>query len=258
MASSLITLKSCGLCGLIMIKSSFGMRLVPSVHKTTRQLLVNHATNAGAVGQQEPIDFGERFAALTTKNLSLRLKRENMHPRDIYVEFDSSAHVYSYDCVGMATSVTRLVSSFFSTFDADVAIQKMITGRNWPRPQYMTEEGKPLRPKEIKAKWDFDGLEARNRGTWMHHNIELFYNSITPCADIPEFSLFLKFHADHVESSGIEPYRTEWQICAPDLSIGGSIDFVGRLSDGTFVIMDWKRSKRITDGPVSSYGRRGK
>lgn len=40
--------------------------------------------------------------------------------------------------------------------------------------------------------------------------------------------------------------------------IGGSVDFVGGLADGTFCLMDWKRAKNLADKGSKSFGRRGK
>ena len=37
-------------------------------------------------------------------------------------------------------------------------------------------------------------------------------------------------------------WRTEWLIFAEEEQIAGSIDFVGRRDDGTFILVDWKRT----------------
>lgn len=80
----------------------------------------------------------------------------------------------------------------------------------------------------------------------MHWNIERFLNNLDVSATVPEFSQFLQFNEDVMKPMNIEPYRTEWRIAAPDLNLGGSIDFVGRRPNGKFVLMDWKRSKNLT------------
>ncbi len=57
--------------------------------------------------------------------------------------------------------------------NVDVVIQKMVTGTNWPREGYLKMDGQtPMTKEEIKAKWENIGEYARNKGTWMHHNIE--------------------------------------------------------------------------------------
>eukprot|EP00981_Chlorochromonas_danica_P011074 scaffold3715_cov249-Ochromonas_danica.AAC.3 len=40
--------------------------------------------------------------------------------------------------------------------------------------------------------------------------------------------LFKKFQKEFLKKHHIQPYRTEWRIVAPDLSLGGSIDFLGK------------------------------
>ena len=80
----------------------------------------------------------------------------------------------------------------------------------------------------------------------MHWNIERYLNKLAVSETIPEFEQFLKFNEEVMKPMEIEPYRTEWRIAAPDLGLGGSIDFVGKLPDGKFVIMDWKRSKNLS------------
>ena len=57
----------------------------------------------------------------------------------------------------------------------------------------------------------------------------------------PDLTYFLKFKEEHIDGI-IEPYRTEWKVAAPDLSLGGTIDFIGKSPDGSFVMIDWKVS----------------
>jgi hypothetical protein len=59
----------------------------------------------------------------------------------------------------------------------------------------------------------------------------------------------------------IDPFRTEWRIAAPDIGLAGSVDFVGRLPDGTYAVMDWKRSKELPnkmDNRNNKYGKNAK
>ena len=66
---------------------------------------------------------------------------------------------------------------------------------------------------------------------------------------------FFKFKADILDPRNIEPYRTEWRIAAPDMGIAGSVDFVGRLPDGTYVIIDWKTTKDLQTKMSSAYNK---
>ena len=69
---------------------------------------------------------------------------------------------------------------------------------------------------------------------------------------------FDQFYNEVVVKRGIEPWRTEWRIAAPDISLGGSVDFVGKCLDGTYAIIDWKRSKNLEANINNGYGRKAK
>jgi ATP-dependent exoDNAse (exonuclease V) beta subunit len=89
----------------------------------------------------------------------------------------------------------------------------------------------------------------------MHANIERIFNNLEPSKTIPELEQFVHFNEDVIKARGIQPFRTEWRIAAPELSLGGSVDFVGKLSDGKYVLMDWKRSKNLPVSMYKSYGK---
>lgn len=89
----------------------------------------------------------------------------------------------------------------------------------------------------------------------MHYNIERYFNGIA-YADIPEMKQFLEFKTEVMDARRIQPYRTEWRIAAPDLSIAGSIDFVGKIPDGSFVVMDWKRSFELDNKLANSFNKK--
>lgn len=91
----------------------------------------------------------------------------------------------------------------------------------------------------------------------MHYNIERLLNKLEPSRDLPEIQQFESFYKGIIVGKGIEPWRTEWRIAAPDLSLGGSIDFVGKCADGTYAILDWKRSKNLETKIYNGYGRKG-
>lgn len=203
---------------------------------------------------REPINFLKDFSVEKFEQ-KLELEIRNEHPIDSRISFEESKHSYSFDGTAMERSVTGLVESYFEKFDADIAIDKMIRGKRWPRKEYLYEDGKAMDAPAIKRKWDDVGLYARNRGTWMHYNIERALNNLPPSTSIPEMKLFNKFYDKHIKEAGIEPWRTEWRIAAPDIRVGGSVDFVGRNADGTYTIMDWKRSKDLHEKlPPSKWG----
>lgn len=134
----------------------------------------------------------------------------------------------------------------------------MMNGRNWPRPGYMNKDGTPFSAEQIKEKWDNISLNARNRGTWLHYNIEMYFNGAPYASDIPELQQFLNFSNDILVNEQVIPYRTEWKIGSDALNIAGTVDFVGRKSDGTFALFDWKRMKDVHGSLNNAYGTRAK
>lgn len=126
---------------------------------------------------QEPIDFGLNFKLPQTP-IQMELELLNSHPYDSNIVFQEQGHNYYYNEALMKYSVTEVVEHFFEKFDPDSAIEKMMTGNNWPRTEYQDTNGNPMTPSQIKFKWDRIGEYARNRGSWMHYNIERYLNNL--------------------------------------------------------------------------------
>ena len=175
------------------------------------------------------------------------LSDKNAHPRDDVIEFDEKSHTYTIEGQSNYLSMTTWLHSFFKKFDGPVVIQKMRKGRNW-NPQnkyyYMTDA-------QILASWKAKGQESAARGTWMHENIEYFYNGIEmddEFLESKEWQFFSQYFRDHQYI----PYRTEWRIFSEEHRIAGSIDMVYEDPEniGQYMICDWKRVEEIkTDNP---------
>ena len=193
-----------------------------------------------------PTSFTENFQLPQYMN-PLPLERINAHPLDAKIQFEEKTHTYKFEGKVMERSVTTLVESCFEVFDALAVIKKMKAGSNWPRAEYMTRTGVPWSDAQIVQKWNLTGLYARNNGTWMHWNIERALNGYAVCPDLVEMNLFNDFFDQQLVRQQIEPYRTEWRIAAPEYGLAGSVDFVGKLPNGDFVIADWKRSKKLAE-----------
>ena len=194
-----------------------------------------------------PISFG---AAFDKSKYSLaphedQLQLRNAHGLDVKMRFDAQQHKYFFEDVPLTYSVTELIGLFSEKFDSDAAIQLMKNGSRWPRPEYTMRNGTIWTDHQIKQFWDAMAMFARNRGSWMHYNIERYWNGLTPANEVPEIGMFYKFQEEVLQKNDISPWRTEWRICDPSLSLAGSVDFVGRKLDGTFVLVDWKRTKRL-------------
>ena len=156
--------------------------------------------------------------------------------------FDETSHTYAdaRNTSGTAdyTSVTTLIEKFFPFFDEEAYIQK-----------FMAESGKSR--EEVVRKM----LEPSERGTFMHQQIEYFLKGKPHEEDFKEFRLFRKFHEEQILRRGLAFYDAEKIVTLPQYGIAGTVDALFRKPDGTFVMVDWKRSKNlIIDGYPKKYG----
>ena len=161
------------------------------------------------------------------------------HPEII---FDEATHTYAdkRNTTGTAdyTSVTTLIEKFFPYFDEEAYIQR-----------YMADSGKSR--EEVIRKM----LEPSERGTEMHQQIEYFLKGKPHREDFKEFQMFLKFHEEQVQKRGLEFFDAEKIVTLPQYGIAGTVDALFRKPDGSFVMVDWKRSKHlIIDGYPKKYG----
>lgn len=168
------------------------------------------------------------------------LSEVNRHPRDERLKFVESSHTYYVDgSLHGYISTTTLVHQLFEKFDADKVIEKMRRSKTWTSSPYFGME-----PSEIKEGWEKTRDDAANAGTFMHANIENYYNKINHETQSKEFSLFKNYTNDHKE---LKPFRTEWCIFDDESKVCGSIDMVYEDPDnpGFHIVADWKRSKAI-------------
>lgn len=112
--------------------------------------------------------------------------------------------------------------------------------------------GRPFTAGEIKASWDIRGLRARNRGTEIHYQIELFLNRDTPRTDMAEIGTFCQFAREIMIPLGMVAYRTEWRVFCEHANVAGSVDCVVAMPDGTHGIIDWKRSTKVRSDIVAT------
>jgi hypothetical protein len=159
-----------------------------------------------------------------------------------HIIFDEESHTYADErnTSGTAdyTSVTTLIEKFFPYFDEEAYIEK-----------FMKESGKTR--EEVVRKM----LEPSERGTEMHQQIEYFLKGKPHREDSKEFQLFLKFHNEQVLKRSLAFYDAEKIVTLPQYGIAGTVDALFRKPDGSFVMVDWKRSKHlIIDGYPKKYG----
>lgn len=107
---------------------------------------------------------------------------------------------------------------------------------------------------DIRKVWRAHREDAANRGTWLHLQLELWLNRDPSYLGGTELYLFTRYVKEHLEPLHVEAFRTEWKVFARPFDIAGSIDFVGRFTqgplEGQLIIVDWKRSKDLHHQPV--------
>jgi len=161
----------------------------------------------------------------------------NTHERDQRCEFDPEPHEYRIDGISYL-SVSTIVSGFFPVFNPDEAIRKMKNGRYWnPAHRYWG-----IQDFEIKQMWEEKGINASEKGTFLHEQIEKYYLD-RKFEEPEEFKLFREFSGDH---KFLEAYRTEWRIFDEEYGVAGTIDMVAK-NGAEFEMYDWKRSLKVID-----------
>lgn len=170
----------------------------------------------------------------------MELKNLNKHSRDFNVEFYKEGHKYVINGLTDYTSVTSLIRNIYPTLNTDCILKKMRKSNEY-------KEGHKywgMSDIEIKQLWKETGAKTSILGTNLHDNIERYINKLDIDIDIEcnEWKLFLNY----IESHNKTPYRTEWMIYDDTYKICGTVDMVYLNDDGTYDIIDWKRTKKIS------------
>ncbi|MCG8894676.1 hypothetical protein G1K73_13085 [Tenacibaculum finnmarkense] len=159
------------------------------------------------------------------KNISFNKK--NTHKKDSRIKFYSKQHIYTIDNVP-APSASTIISRFFPEFDIEY-------WSNRKAPQL------GMSAIEVARMWSDKGKVARDKGTFLHEQIENYYLG-EEYSETEEFNLFKQFLEKH---TNLEPYRSEWRIFDEKHNIAGTIDLLVKNEENGFDIYDWKRSKKI-------------
>ena len=126
----------------------------------------------------KPINYHKDFV-VPPYDSKLELEQRNGHHLDALLAFDEPTHHYTFDGNLMKYSVTQFVSSFFHPFEEDKIIDAMMNSASWPRPNYVDKDGiTPLTKEQIKFRWSSGRKIAANYGTWLHYNIERYFNGL--------------------------------------------------------------------------------
>lgn len=132
--------------------------------------------------------------------------------------------------------VTAFVSTLFKPFNVDKVIDKIV---KLPNSEYFN-----LQKDEILLRWKAEA----ERGTLLHSKIESCYT--TECeealvgVEAPESSENLQFITKLYPRN--KCFGVEVSLFSKKYNIIGRCDAIFELEDGTFEIVDWKRSKYIS------------
>ena len=165
------------------------------------------------------------------------LQLKNPDTKDNTIYLDEDTHTYTVNGDTSFISSTTIIHQYFSKFDADKIITKMMKSKNWSKNKYYG-----LTPDEIKRKWESNGKNSRELGTQLHYDIECFYNKKNVENITIEYKYFKNYANDF---SHLVPYRTEWKIYDNYLKWVGTVDMLYINTDNSLSIYDWKRSKSI-------------
>lgn len=177
----------------------------------------------------------------------------NAHPRDKRIKFydivqlpnedKPREHLYIVDGdPDSYISCTTFIHGFFSEFDADLVITRMMAGRNWESSPYF---GKTR--EEIKDLWEVNRVQASSDGTKMHAQLEDYKNGIPVSIEFTLTKEWLYFNNYMLDHDNLVPFRTEWEMFDEEHFLAGSADMIYEDPDdkGALIIADWKRSKEI-------------
>lgn len=163
----------------------------------------------------------------------------NKHLRDENIIMKKEEHKYIINNQTDYISATAFIKILFPPISEDIFVYNIMRSTS---PETI-QRYKGLTKEQIKAKLNIQRDAAANLGTLLHEDIERYYNNIEVHRDDIEWTYFNQFKDIYKDRT---PYRTEWMIYDDIFKICGTIDMVFQNDDGTYDIIDWKRSKNIT------------
>lgn len=172
--------------------------------------------------------------------------------QDGKLSFDEDAHRYSIGDIEMRP-VSSVVAMFFKEFNAELVSLKKCNGNI-------------LEAEKIREVWACKGCVASQAGTFLHKQIEDYFNG----KSVPELLCDVSYEGKFVKhNSTIDisrewsffkaferdatpvPFRTEWRVYDLESRMAGTLDLVCACEDGTYEIYDWKRSCKIDPKEVN-------
>ncbi len=183
----------------------------------------------------------------------LPLSKSHPHPLDGTVrrltkEDDGEEKRRYVDSEGrtLVGSTSLLDDVIFPRFDAVKIIEKMRENVD----RFESGQYAGMTNVEISLKWAREGEEAANLGSAFHDRVELYYETGGDMWRTGEQTRELEI--ERAKFASFESFRIarEWTIWRVEMKItaegvGGMVDALFKNSQGKFVVVDWKRSKKI-------------
>jgi hypothetical protein len=176
------------------------------------------------------------------------IKRTQIH-KSTYskdgISFDEDKHAYFPDTnkTGNANyiSVTTLIDQFFP-FNEERYIKNKAKREN-------------RSIADVRREVEIVKNDASNNGTILHKTIEDFLNNNPVNTNIPEFKYFNNFYKKEILSRNLQFVSAEHIVTLDEYLIAGTIDALFKKPNGEYIIVDWKRSKKlIIDGYSNKMG----
>jgi hypothetical protein len=165
-----------------------------------------------------------------------RTKKFKINNWNSSIAFDEESHKYLHpkDETGNAEyiSVTTLIERFFP-FDLMRYIERKAEKEN------RTED-------DVMDEFLLMRDEAAEKGTFMHSQIENYLMRKGFDSDSKEFGLFLEFYEKEIKPRNLTFFDAEKMIFSDKHNVAGTIDCLFKKnSKEEYVMMDWKRSKKL-------------
>lgn len=166
---------------------------------------------------------------------------------DIENQFDKELHKYfdPNDKTGNAEyiSVTTLVERFFQ-FDLLRYIEKKAKEKNKSE-------------KEVLDEHLYKTYQAAIIGTELHLQIEKYFTKQPFDDSLQEFKYFLTLVKEKIISKGLIFSNAEMEIFYPKFRVAGTVDCLFKNLEGKYVMIDWKRSKKLIVKGTNKPDKRG-
>lgn len=223
--------------------------------------IINSRNNKEEISSNPPIGIKERGQIINKTGIqevvAVRTTKENqftdynynvtnLHKKDKELNFIEKGHLYIHKEYSL-TPASNLVEGFFSKFDSQYWAEQKAIQRELEDPQQILDE------------WNAIGANAKELGIYLHKQIEnhfqnkivetdYHFNYTSEYVNIKEifkiekeFTYFKNFE----KNDNIKPYRTEWHIFDIRYMIAGTIDLICKQPDNSFILYDWKRSRKL-------------